>query len=169
MTFVVPFDGTRLSEAALVRAREFSNVLDERVVAVTVVPQDDVQYARSRGWLHEDEPFERGRIVASLHERVTELAPEADFRHVTVDHYAPTATIARELKRIAEQEGASMVFIGSDNAGKIVSTVSSVGGKVASNDDYDVVIVRNATPSEVAALRQSSYQRGPKPDFYFPD
>ena len=45
MTFVVPFDGSALAETALVRADEFSEVLDERVVAVTVVPRDP-EYAR---------------------------------------------------------------------------------------------------------------------------
>ena len=35
MTFVVPFDGSKLAEAALVRATEYGDVLDEDVVAVT--------------------------------------------------------------------------------------------------------------------------------------
>lgn len=169
MTFVVPFDGSELSEAALVRAKEFSTVLDERVVAVTVVPKGDAKYARTRGWLGDDEPFDVSEIVASLHERVTELAPEADFRHVTVTHFAPTGTIARELKNVAEQEDASMVFVGSENAGKVVSTVSSVGGKVTSEDAYDVVIIRNRTPSKVAQLRRSSPHRESKSDFYLPE
>jgi len=39
MTLVVPFDGSELAEAALVRATEFGNVLEEDVLAVSVIPK----------------------------------------------------------------------------------------------------------------------------------
>ncbi|QLD85985.1 universal stress protein [Natronomonas halophila] len=168
MTFMVPFDGKELAEAALVRAKEFNTVLDERIVAVSVIPKENVEYARERGWLQKDEPFDVKRIVAKLHEQVLELAPEANFRHIVVSRYAPTGTIASQLRRHAEQEDASMVFIGSENAGRVVSTVSSVGNNVASDEDYDVVIIRNRTPSKIAKIRNNSPHRRQKSDFYFP-
>jgi nucleotide-binding universal stress UspA family protein len=168
MTFVVPFDGQELSEAALVRAKEFNAVLNERVVAVSVIPRDDAEYARDRGWLEKGEPFDVKSIVGKLHEQVLELAPEANFRHTIVSRYAPTGTIASQLRRHAKQEDASMVFIGSENAGRVVSTVSSVGGSVASDGAYDVVIIRNRTPSKVAKIRNNSPHRRPKSDFYLP-
>ncbi|GAB7020858.1 hypothetical protein JCM18750_37200 [Halostagnicola bangensis] len=45
MTFVVPFDRSGLSKAALVRAGEYSQALEE---PVTVVPERK-RYAREKG------------------------------------------------------------------------------------------------------------------------
>ena len=51
MTFVVPFDGSTLARAAMVRSVEFHTVLDERVVAVSVIPEGNARYARERNWI----------------------------------------------------------------------------------------------------------------------
>lgn len=69
MTFVGPFDGSELSEAALVSAREFAEVLDERIVATTVVPEGDPEYAHERGWIAPEESIDRRTIVRGLHDR----------------------------------------------------------------------------------------------------
>ncbi|SFG80489.1 Nucleotide-binding universal stress protein, UspA family [Halopelagius inordinatus] len=169
MTFVVPFDGSELAEAALVRAVEFASVFEEDVVAVAVIPNRNRDYAREHGWLGPDEAFEMSSVVSKLHRRVVELCPSADFRHEVVDRFAPAGTIARELRRTAEEEGASMVFVGSENAGRIVSPVSSVGRNVAADDSYDVVVVRHRRPTKVKKLRESSPHRHSKSDFYLPD
>jgi nucleotide-binding universal stress UspA family protein len=58
MTLVVPFDGSELAEAALVRATEFGNVFDEDVVAVSVIPKGDNSYAREHGWIEANEEFD---------------------------------------------------------------------------------------------------------------
>lgn len=168
MTFVVPFDGSELAEAALVRASEFSEVLDERVVATVVIPKDNANYARESGWIGSNEAFDLREIVSSLHEQVTDLVPDADFKHIVVDRYAPAGTIAKRISRIAAEEDASMVFIGSENAGSVVSSVSSVGDSVSKKVKYDVVIVRNRTPSKITRLRNASNHR-PKSDFYLPE
>lgn len=159
MTFVVPFDGSTLAETALVRAVEFARVLEERVVAVTVVPKDNETYARARDWLGDDEEFDVERVVSRVHERVTDLAPGADFRHFLVDRRAGAGTIAKHVRRLAVQEEASMVFVGSENAGHIVSEVGSVGGTVAAGGEYDVVIVRQPAPSRVRVVRERSPYR----------
>jgi len=166
MTFVVPFDGSDLAEAALVRAVEFSQALEESVVAVAVIPKGNTEYAKEHGWIGSDDSFEMDRVVETLHEQVINLAPSADFRHLTVDRYAPSGTIASELRRFAKNEDTSMVFIGSENAGSMVTGVSSVGGAVAAEDSYDVVIVRNRMPSKVEAIRSLSPYEKPKSDFY---
>lgn len=169
VTFLVPFDGSELSEAALVRAARFGAVLDERVLAVSVIPKGNADYASERGWLDPGEPFDMEAVVAGLHERVVDLAPSADFRHEVVDRYAPAGTVSRRLRRVARDEGASMVFIGSANAGRLVTSLGSVGGTLASDDAYDVVIVRNRTPARIARLREEAERRRPKSDFYLPD
>mgnify|MGYP003836178145 CR=1 FL=1 len=40
MTILVPFDGSDLAEAALIRATQFGNLFDEDVLAVSVIPKE---------------------------------------------------------------------------------------------------------------------------------
>jgi hypothetical protein len=61
-----------------------------------------------------------------------------------------------------------MVFLGSENAGHLVSSVSSVGPSVAADDAYDVVIVRHRSPAKIAKLQNASPVKTPKSDFISP-
>lgn len=146
MSIVVPFDGSALSRAALRRANTFRGVLDERLVAVTVIPRSE-RYARDRGWLDPGEAFSDRRVVATIHESVANIAPAADFRHEFTDRRGAAGTVARKVRDMARDEDASVVFIGSDNAGSLVSSVSSVGSTVAADEAYDVFIVRHEDPA----------------------
>jgi len=168
MTLVVPFDGSTLAEAALVRATAFGTVFDEDVLAVSVIPKGNAKYARERDWLEQNEEFDMQSVITTLHEQVTDLCPSSDFRHKVVSHSAPTGLIAKQLRKVARKEDASMVFIGSENAGHIVASVSSVGRKVVTGDSYDVVIVRNRKPAKIAQIRDASPQKT-KSDFYVPE
>ncbi|MEF8856835.1 MAG: universal stress protein [Haloplanus sp.] len=166
MTFVVPFDGSELAVTALVRAVEFGTVLDERIVAVSVIPEGNASYAQERGWLNPGESFDRETVVTRLHEAVTAHAPNAEFRYEVVGRRSAPGTIASRLREQARDIGASMVFVGSENAGRLVSSLSSVGGTVAADDAYDVVIVRHRKPSKVERIDDASPFREPKSDFY---
>lgn len=154
MTFVVPFDGSPLAQAALSRAVSFAGVTSETVAVVSVIPDGNAEYAREHGWLSGDEPFDRDTVVGRLRARVTELAPDATFRPVFVDKYAPGGTISRRIRRCIRDEGASMVFVGSDNAGRVAASVASVGKHISSAQEYDVVIIRTPKPSAVTAIRE---------------
>lgn len=145
MTIVAPFDGTPLSKAALRRAGDLADVFDKRVVAVTVIPNSNARYARSRDWLDDDQPFDPETVVTTLSEEVSSLVPEADFEYEVVSRYAQAGEIASKIRRVARNRGADIVVIGSDNAGNIVSNVSSVGSSVAADNEYDLMIVRNTT------------------------
>lgn len=169
MTLLVPFDGSELAEAALVRATEFETVFDEDVLAVSVIPKENHDYARDRNWIDSDAAFDMESVVSTLHKQVTNLCPSADFRHKVVDRYAPSGSISKCLRKVAREEDASMVFIGSENAGHLVTAVSSVGGAVATDSAYDVVIVRDRSPAKIAKLKNASPHRKPKSDFYFPE
>jgi len=169
MTLVVPFDGSTLAEAALVRATEFGNVFEEDVLAVSVIKKGNTDYAREHGWIGQDEEFDMESVVSTLHEQVTDLCPSADFRHKVVDRYAPSGSIAKRLRKVAREEDASMVFLGSENAGHIVSAVGSVGSTVATDEAYDVVIVRHRGPARIAKLQNASPVKNPKSDFYLPE
>jgi len=167
MTFIVPFDGSELAEAALIRAKEFSSALEDTpVVVVTVIPAGNTKYARERGWLDHDEAFEMSAVVERLHKQVVNLVPEADFHHLRVDTYAPPGTIASKIRRFAIDSAASMVFLGSENAGHLVVSMSSVGGEIAAEEAYDVVIVRHKAPSKVAAVRDTTFHTNATSDFY---
>ena len=152
MTLVVPFDGSELAEAALVRASEFSTVLDERVLAISVIPEGNRGYAEGREWIHAGEEYDIDAIVARLQTQVTDLCPSADFRHITVGRGAVPGRIASRTKEAAKANDASMVFIGSENAGHLATTISSVGSTVAAADAYDVVIVRHRSPAKSEKL-----------------
>jgi len=169
MTLVVPFDGSDLAEAALVRATEFGIVFDEDVLAVSVIPKGNAEYARDHGWIEANEDADLGTVVSRLHRGVTELCPTANFRHRVVDKHAPAGEIAGVLRKMAEREDASMVFIGSENAGHLVTSISSVGSSVAAEESYDVVIVRDRSPAKIAKLKNASPHRKGKSDFYLPD
>jgi nucleotide-binding universal stress UspA family protein len=166
MTLVVPFDGSTLAEAALVRATEFGTVFDDDVLAVSVIPAENEAYARQRGWLGRTEEFDRDAVVSTLHTHVTDLCPSADFRHKLVDNHAPAGAIANRIRTVAREEDASMVFIGSENAGHLVTAVSSVGSNVAADAAYDVVIVRDKTPATIETVRKASPHRKSKSNFY---
>jgi len=145
MTLVVPFDGSELSVAALRRAVEVDRALEEGVLAVSVVPKGNVEYARERGWIGEHEAFDLAEVVDRLRKQVASVSQVAEFRYEVVNRYAPAGTIASRVRQAARDAYATMVFVGSDNAGRIVTTLASVGTNVASDDAYDVVVVRNRT------------------------
>ena len=156
MSLLVPFDASRLATKALERAAAFGDLLDEEVVVLTVIP-DDAEYARERGWITQGEPFDPEAIAAGIQERALEVAPEATFRTERVSSDEPTATattnVVREIRRVAGEIGASVVFIGSANAGSVIAPQSSVGSPVANDQRYDVYVVRE--PREVDAAEIS--------------
>lgn len=158
MSFVVPFDGSGLAEAALARAVELGRALDEEVIAVTVIPQRNGTYAREKGWLDEEADFDTDAVEATVRAQIRSIAPEVNLETVSVDRYAPPGTIANRLRRFVRNREAAMVFLGSENAGRLVTSISSIGGRLASGDEYDVVIVRRRAPSRIeAAARHSPY------------
>ena len=148
MTLLVPFDGSDLAATALKRATEFGATRDEEVVVLTVVP-DDSSFAVERGWINPGEPFDIDQLCANFKRRVAEIAPEAMFRCETpAESDALTATaiddITRTVRRVAAELNVSVVFIGTENAGRISTPVTSVGSPLSNDPQYDVHIVRHA-------------------------
>ena len=148
--FLVPFDGSYLAEVALVRATEYAEALDEDVTAVSVVPVDE-SYAREKGWFEADEAFEIETVTGRLHEHVVSIAPQVSFRYERVDDPA-AETIADGIKRIAAELYPAVVFLGSENAGQIVTPLTSVAGKVGADAHYDVHIVRHRSPTPIQRI-----------------
>ena len=142
MTYVVAFDDSPLSQAALGRAVAFAGATDESVVAVTAIPRDS-ETARERGWLGGDETFSVERVAQNLTERVTDVDPDVEFDYRVVDKYAPRGRVSRGVRELAVEHDATVVFIGSDNAGRMVGGITSIGQNVSADDRYDVHIVRH--------------------------
>ncbi|MFC6719041.1 universal stress protein [Natrialbaceae archaeon GCM10025810] len=158
MTFVVPFDGSELAEAALVRAVEYGGALDEEIAAVAVVPERK-RYAREKGWIDEGEPYDVEAVVETLRGQVRELAPSASFEFERIREFPPETDLADHIERLIRNHDPSVVFLGSDNVGRVVTPLTSVGVHVAAEESYDVFIVRRATPPKLEAI-------DPHPEFY---
>ena len=147
MSLLVPFDGSDLAEAALERAREFGEFSGEDVVALVVVPPEP-EFARDRGWIAPDEQFDVDRICTRLRQQVEDVAPEATFRCEEIEEtdYRATITtdITRTVRTVAGEVDASILFIGSENAGRVSTPLTSVGSPISEDPRYDVHIVRHA-------------------------
>ena len=143
MSYLVPYDGSALADAALKRAVTFGEYADEEVVVLGVVPED-ADYARERGWLEPHETFDVDLCVRTLRARSRKHASEARFRSEVVEDFTGAIDVVRVIREVASDVGASIVFVGSENAGRVVRPISSVGGPVAESGQYDVHIVRHA-------------------------
>ena len=145
MVLLVPFDGSELATAALRRATEFAELTDEPLVVLSVLT-DDERFARERGWVGADEPYDPDAIAERLEAAVREVAPDATFRHERPSDAGEMATttmdVARTIREVAREVDASVVFVGSENAGRVSTPISSVGSPVSEDPDYDVHIVR---------------------------
>ena len=155
MTLIVPFDGRELAQAALVRATQFNEVLDEKLSVVSVIPKNNTAYARERGWITNEESFDGETIVTRLQEQVVEISPEAHFEYIVVGQYAQAGQIASKIRKFARKHDGSIVFIGSENAGRVVQRVSSVGGTVAADRAYETMIIPSAKPTEIEELERA--------------
>lgn len=143
---LVPFDGSALSRTALVRARAFGEVSGEDVLALVVVPPDET-FARDRGWIDSSEAFDIDHIGGELETAIAEMAPDVSVRVETTEETSSLASteldISRTIRQVAHDIDASVVFIGSENAGRVTSPVTSVGTPVSKDPAYDVYIVRH--------------------------
>ncbi|WP_336036758.1 universal stress protein [Halobacterium yunchengense] len=143
MTYVVAFDNSPLARAALSRAVTFARASDQTVVAVTAIPKDS-SLARQRGWLGGNETFSVETVADNLAGVVADFGPDVRFEYQTVDRYAPRGRVSRAIRDVAVRNDAEVVFIGSDNAGRMIGGITSVGQNVSADDRYDVHIVRHA-------------------------
>ncbi len=147
MVLLVPFDGSDLSEAALRRAAEFSEYTDESVLALSIVPREP-EYAVDRGWIEEGDDYDPEAIGQRFREAVESIAPDAEFRCEIPEDVSSMASVTtdvvRTVRQVAHEVDASIVFIGSENAGRVSTPVSSVGAPVSEDPGYDVHIVRHA-------------------------
>jgi nucleotide-binding universal stress UspA family protein len=146
MALLVPFDGSDLSQTALKRGVEFAEYTGDGVLVLLVIP-DDAEYATEQGWTDEGESYDPEAVADRFEDLVTEIAPDAEFRvetPVDVSSMADVTTdVARTIREISQEVDASIVFIGSENAGRVSTPVCSVGAPLSEDPGYDVHIVRH--------------------------
>lgn len=146
MVYLVPFDGSALSKAALGRARDFANHTGHELLVLTVIPPDE-EYAEERGWTDPDGAFDPEALAGRLEAEVAEIAPDATFRWEETEAVSTLASttmdVSRTIRKVAHQVEADVVFIGSENAGRVTAPVTSVGEPVSEDPAYDVFIVRH--------------------------
>lgn len=142
MTYLVAFDGSDLSVAALRRAATYADAMGEDCVAVTVIP-GDARYAVDHGWVADRAEFDADAVAADLEAQVADAAPDARFRPERVDAYAGAHTVTHRIREVCVDEDVSVLFLGSENAGQIVTPMTSVGRNLSTGATYDVHIVRH--------------------------
>jgi hypothetical protein len=84
---------------------------------------------------------------------VKKIAPDAEFHHISVGRNSPSGTISNKIRKAARDKEASIVFVGSRNAGRIASSLS-VGSSVTSDRAYDTMIVSNTRPTPITELEE---------------
>ena len=146
MVLVTPYDGSTLSRTALIHAARASELYGERALAVTIVPSQNTSYAREKGWIGNDEEFDKETILSRLRGEVKEIAPEAGFEHLVVEKYAQSGMVSNRIRRLARNRDTSAIFIGSDKAGHSFIGNDSVGGQLVFEHAYDIAITRNPLP-----------------------
>lgn len=149
MTLLVPYDGSALSKTALSRAKTFAEFEDDDLLALVVIP-DEPGYAHRHAWLDPEDTFDVGVVERKLTQEIRDVAPNADVRAEFVENTEPTAgtttAVVRTIKQVASEVEARIVFVGSQNAGKVTAPLASVGSTVAGDARYDVHIVRHPDP-----------------------
>ncbi|WP_018257736.1 universal stress protein [Halomicrobium katesii] len=147
MVLLVPFDGSDLAQTALERAVEFSEYTHEDVLVLSVIP-DDGEYAVERGWVDAPEAYDPDAVAARFESLVADIVPDAEFRVETPEDVSSmadvTTDVVRTIREVSHEVDASIVFIGSENAGRVSTPVCSVGAPLSEDPTYDVHIVRHA-------------------------
>jgi nucleotide-binding universal stress UspA family protein len=147
VTLLVPYDASDLSKTALARAQNYAEFAGDDLVALVVIP-DEPGYAHRHGWLDPEDTFDVGVVERKLTQEIQDVAPDAQVRVEFVENTEPVAdttmVVVRTIKEVASDVGARIVFLGSQNAGKVTAPLASVGSPIADDARYDVHIVRHA-------------------------
>jgi nucleotide-binding universal stress UspA family protein len=142
MVFLVPYDGSSVSEAALHRAVEHGKALDEDVVAVSLIPTGS-EYAERRKWIQPDEEFALDTARAELKRKISETTDNSER---PLDESGASSAMdgaSDQIRRVAHEVDASVLFVGTSDS-TADSGVDTPFGTVAQDGEYDVHLVRSA-------------------------
>jgi nucleotide-binding universal stress UspA family protein len=139
MVFLVPFDGSAASEAALARAVEHGQALGEEIVAVSFIPTG-TQYAERRKWIQPDDEFPAETASAELRRKIEETTDDAERNFSDSAAYTPDDGLTARVRQVARDVDASVLFVGSDDDSD--ERLTTPFGEVVGNAEYDIHIVR---------------------------
>lgn len=140
MVFLVPYDGSAVSEAALTRAVEHGQAMDQQVVAVSLVPTGSA-YAERRKWIEPDEEFALDAARNELKRKIEETTDETERNYEGSSATAPNDGVAERIRQVAADVGASVLYVGTRQNGS-AEGVETPFGSIAQDGEYDVHIVR---------------------------
>lgn len=152
MVFLVPYDGSASSEAALARAVEHGAALDEEVVAVSFVPTGDT-YAQRRRWIEPDEDFAVETASADLRRKIEEATDDAERQFSEPGAESPGDGVTAQVRQTATDVDASVVFVGTGNpedgagdgaGGADEPRMTTPFGSVDTDAPYDLHLVRRS-------------------------
>jgi nucleotide-binding universal stress UspA family protein len=139
MVFLVPFDGSPVSEAALARAVEHGAAMDEPVVAVSLVPTGS-EYAERRKWIRPDEEFAVETASAELRRKIEEATDDAERNFEGPGAQSPGEGTTARIRQIARDVGASVLFVGASEGA--AESLQTPFGAVSAHGGYDIYVVR---------------------------
>lgn len=140
MAFLVPYDGSRVAQAALDRAVTHGKALDEKVVAVSFVPTG-TEYVQRRKWIEPDDDFAVDTAREALHRKIEEATDTAERTFDESGASAPHDGVSEDIRQVAEEVGATVLFVGTSDESEN-GQLETPFGPVAPNGSYDVHLVR---------------------------
>lgn len=141
MVFLVPFDGSPVSEAALARAVEHGKALEEEIVAVSFVPTG-AEYAERRKWIEPDEDFATETASSELRRKIAEATDDSERTFAESTAHSPEDGITDRIQQVAQDVDASILFVGASDTSSD-DRLQTPFGDVAPDAEYDVHIVRS--------------------------
>jgi nucleotide-binding universal stress UspA family protein len=142
MVFLVPYDGSSVSEAALRRAVEHGAALGEEVVAVSLIPTGS-EYAERRKWIEPQDEFAVESARSELKRKIAETTDQSERPLVGSGASSLRDGVTDRIRRVASEVDASILFVGtsSESADQRLTTPF---GTVDQEGEYDVHLVRSA-------------------------
>ncbi len=140
MVFLVPYDGSSVSEAALDRAVEHGKALDKDVVAVTFIPTGS-EYAERRKWIQPAEEFAIESARAELKRKIEETTDDSERNYLDSGASVENG-VGDHIRRIAHEVDASTVYVGAVDDEE-ESEYRTPFGEITTNETYDLHLVRS--------------------------
>jgi nucleotide-binding universal stress UspA family protein len=140
MVFLVPYDGSRVARAALDRAVEHGEALDEQVVAVSFVPTGS-EYAQRRKWIEPTEEFAADNAHQQLKRKIEETTDSAERTFDETGASGVHDGLAERIRQVAADVEATVLFVGTEPGDD--DDLTTPFGTIAPDGEYDIHLVRS--------------------------
>ena len=137
MVFLVQFDGSGPARTALERAVDYGRAMNEDVLAVALLPTGS-DVAHRRTWIESDEDFAAESAVHALRRKIEEATDDTELVFEDATPQSPEGGLSPDVRRIASEVDASVVFLGGDGDGALEVELDGQ----AAGEDFDVHVVR---------------------------